>query len=241
MALGYKDTPLIPGTQFHVHDPDRAQPVIVTPGTESSQAAAGLAPSDAISLFNGKNLDGWVSASEGDAKWKVENGCLAVVPKTGDIKTTKKFGDCQLHLEWMAPSVVRGESQGRGNSGVFIMGRYEVQVLDGYDNPTYADGTTGAIYGQTPPLANACRKPGTWQVYDIAWEAPRFADGKLEREAYVTIFLNGVLIQNHTKVQGPTLHRETTSYKKEHGVGSLRLQDHGDLVQFRNIWYREIS
>ncbi|MCS7192748.1 MAG: DUF1080 domain-containing protein [Armatimonadetes bacterium] len=240
---GYDDTPFLPNTNWRVHDSNRPQPTAVWPGWFSTQESAGEPPSDAIILFDGNNLSKWVSVKDGGpARWKVENGYMEVVAGTGDIRTIEEFGDCQLHIEWSAPAEVKGESQGRGNSGVFLMGLYEIQVLDCYENPTYADGTTSAIYGQYPPLVNACRKPGEWQVYDIVWLAPRFdEEGNLVRPAYVTVFHNGVLVHYHTPLFGPTTHRATLPYKPHPPVGPLRLQDHGDPVRFRNIWYRPLK
>ena len=171
--LVYDDTPILPGTSYHVHDGNRPQPRVVTPGT------AGQPPSDAVVLFDGSGLSGWTSVkSVGEAGWKVEDGYMEV-PGTGDIQTRDEFGSCQLHLEFRCPDVVKGDGQGRGNSGVFLMGRYEIQVLDCFENPTYPDGTTGGIYGQCPPLINACRRPGEWQTYDIIWEAPQFEGERL--------------------------------------------------------------
>jgi hypothetical protein len=215
---------------------------VIWPGWFSTQEAPGEPPSDAIILFDGKDLSKWVSVKDGSpARWKVENGYMEVVAGTGDIQTVEEFGDCQLHIEWAAPAEVRGEGQGRGNSGVFLMGRYEIQVLDCYENPTYADGTTAAVYGQYPPLVNACRKPGEWQVYDIIWLAPRFDEnGNLIRPAYVTVFHNGVVVHYHTPLFGPTTHRATLPYQPHPPVGPLRLQDHGDPVRYRNIWYRPL-
>ena len=175
----YDDTPMLPGGKWRVHDGDRPQPRVVDPG--STPDAPGRPPSDAVVLFDGTDLSGWVGR-DGEAQWKVENGYMEVVGGTGNILSREHFGDCQLHLEWAEPAEVRGDSQGRGNSGVFLMDKYEIQVLDGYDNPTYADGQCGAIYGQYPPLVNPCRPPGEWQSYDIVFEAPRWnADGKLEK------------------------------------------------------------
>jgi hypothetical protein len=242
--LGYSDTPVIPGSTYRVHDGTRPQPRIVTTGTESTQDAPGNRPSDAVVLFDGSGLSGWRSAKPdgGPAGWKVENGYMEVVPGTGDIRTEAEFGDCQLHLEFAAPTVVKGEGQGRGNSGVFLMGRYEIQVLDCFNNPTYPDGTTGAVYGQFPPLVNACREPGAWQMYDIIWEAPRWEGDRNVRPARVTVLLNGVVLHHGKEIQGPTSHRQTTSYEKPHApTGPLKLQDHGDLVRFRNIWYRPLT
>ncbi len=241
MSLGYDDTPIIPGTNWHVHDGTRPQPPAVTPGTASTQQAAGAPPSDAVILFDGTDLSGWVGKDGGEAQWKVESGYMEAVPKTGNIQTREHFGDCQLHLEWAAPLAVEGESQGRGNSGVFMMGRYEIQVLDCYDNPTYADGTTGAIYGQFPPLANACRPPGEWQVYDIIWEGPRFESEQLVRPAFVTVILNGIVLHHHTELMGVTSHRVLTTYEVHDPVGPLMLQDHTNPVRFRNIWYRPLK
>ena len=240
--LGYTDTPYIPSSKFRVHDPDRPQPRIVTPGTFSTQSKAGLPPSDAVVLFNGTSLDGWISCRDGSpAKWKLGKGWMQVKPKTGNIRTVTEFGSCQLHVEFRSPTVIKGESQGRGNSGVFLMGLYEVQVLDCYQNPTYADGTTGALYGQFPPLVNASRKPGEWSVYDIIWEAPVFDGDKLVKPAYMTVLLNGLILHHRKELQGPTQHRITASYKPHPAIGPLVLQDHGDLVRFRNIWYRELT
>ena len=239
--VGYDDTPMLPGSKWRVHDGTRPQPRIVTPGTESSQEKQGSPPSDAIVLFDGTDLSKW-DGRDGEAQWKVENGYMEVTPKAGGIQTKEQFGDCQLHIEWAAPAEVKGASQGRGNSGVFLMGKYEMQVLDGYDNLTYADGITAAIYGQYPPLVNACRKPGKWQVYDIFFVAPRFDGDKLVSPAYVTIVHNGVLVHHHQEIMGPTGHKSLASYSPPHPPeGPLMLQDHGDLVRYRNIWMRRIK
>lgn len=233
MSLGYNDTPILRDTPYHVHDGDRPQPKVVTPGNP---------PSDAVVLFDGTNLEGWASGDGSAAKWKVENGFMEVVPGTGNIRTKAEFGDCHLHVEFAAPEVVKGESQGRGNSGIFLLGLYEVQVLDCYNNPTYPDGTTGAIYGQYPPLANACLPPGEWSKYDIIFEAPRFTNGKVVRPGRLTVLLNGVVLHHAVEAQGPTQHRVLASYYPEHPVvGPLELQDHGDLVRFRNIWFRPLN
>ncbi len=236
--LGYSDTPLIPGTNWHVHDGDRPQPRVVTPSSEY-----GAPPSDAVVLFDGSSLDGWVSAGDPAraAEWKLENGYMEVVPGTGDIKSKVEFGSCQLHLEWAEPEVVKGDGQGRGNSGVFLMELYEIQVLDGYRNPTYADGITGAVYGQCPPLVNACREPGRWQCYDIIWQAPAFDGETLLSPASVTVIQNGIVLHHARELQGPTEHRQTASYRPHEPEKSLKLQDHGDLVRFRNIWVRPLT
>jgi hypothetical protein len=236
--LGYTDTPMLPGLPYHVHDPARPHPRVVTPA-----AQVGGAPSDAIVLFDGKDLSQWVStkAAGQPAGWKVENGYFEVVKGTGQIATKEKFGDVQLHIEWASPAMVSGNSQGRGNSGVFLQGRYEIQVLDSYQNPTYADGQASAIYGQWPPLANAARKPGEWQAYDIVFEAPRLDGAKLVKPAFVTVFHNGVLTQNHHEIMGPTMHRELAKYVPQPAEDSLQLQDHGNPVRYRNIWIRRIG
>ncbi|MFA4016758.1 MAG: hypothetical protein RUDDFDWM_001869 [Candidatus Fervidibacterota bacterium] len=240
--IGYDDTPFLPGTRWRVHDGNRPQPPVVRPGTFSTQEKPGEPPSDAIILFDGTDLSKWRSCVDGGpARWKVENGYMEVVPGTGDIETIEQFGDCQLHIEWQAPPESSGEGQARSNSGVFLMGRYEVQVLDCYNNITYPDGTTGAIYGQYPPLVNACRPPGEWQVYDIIWEAPRFDGDRLIRPAYITVLFNGVVIHNHTPLYGRTTHRQLPRYEPHPPIGPLRLQDHGDRVRFRNIWYRPLK
>jgi len=237
-ALGYDDTPVLPGSKYRVHDSTRPQPRVVTSAPAEDPFAP---PSDAVVLFDGSDLSGWESKDGGEAPWKVVNGYMEVVPKTGNIRTKKAFGDCQLHLEFRAPDEIQGESQGRGNSGVFLMGLYEIQVLDCYDNPTYADGTTGGIYGQCPPLVNACRKPGEWQTYDIVWEGPRFDGDKVARPARVTVILNGVLLHHAKEVKGPTQHKRLPEYQPHPEELPLMLQDHGDLVRFRNIWYRPIG
>ncbi len=211
------------------------EPPKVTPGE------AGAPPSDAIVLFDGKSLDEWVAARDGSkAGWTVSDGHMTVKPRTGDIMTKREFGDFQLHIEWRAPSEVSGEGQGRGNSGVFLQGRYEVQVLDNYDNRTYSNGQAGSIYKQSLPLVNACRPPGEWQAYDIIYTAPRFnEDGIRVSPGHVTVLHNGVVVQNHTEIEGTT---EYIGRPKNiaHGKAPLRLQDHGNLVSYRNIWIREL-
>jgi hypothetical protein len=239
--LGYDDTPVLPDSGFKVHDGARPQPKIVRPGRPGAEERPGTPPSDAMVLFGGADLSGWTALDGGEARWNVTDGCMEVAPKTGDIVTREQLGDCHLHLEWATPSLVKGESQGRGNSGVFLMGRYEIQVLDCYDNPTYADGTTAAVYGQYPPLVNACREPGAWQTYDILWEAPRFEGDRLARPARVTVLYNGVVVHYNRELLGLTRHRQLPSYEAHPPTGPLRLQDHGDLVRYRNIWYRPLA
>ncbi|HEY6168661.1 MAG TPA: DUF1080 domain-containing protein [Verrucomicrobiae bacterium] len=236
-SVGYTDTPMLPGGKWHVHDPDRPQPRVVTPATE-----AGQPPSDAVVLFDGKDLSKWRHAKGDDAKWKVENGYVECVAKTGDIFTKEEFGDCQLHIEFATPNPPSGDSQGRGNSGVFLLGLYEFQVLDSYNNRTYADGTAGALYGQVPPLVNPARPPGEWQSYDIIFTAPRFdANGKVTQPAIVTALRNGVLVQDHAAYLGPSGHRNLANYDKTTVIkGPIKLQDHGNPMRFRNIWIRAL-
>jgi len=238
-GVGYTNTPPIRGQKWKVHDKDRPNPPTVTPGATFSNGAP--APSDATVLFDGKDLSHWKSGL-GAAKWKIENGYLEVVPKSGDISTKDEFGDVQLHLEFATPMKVEGESQGRGNSGVFFHNQFEVQVLDSYKNQTYADGQAGGLYGQWPPLVNAIRSPGEWNTYDIIFEAPKFdAAGKLIKPAYVTAFLNGVCVHNRKELNGPTNHQATDPYKPYSGKGNLRLQDHSNPTRFRNIWIRPMG
>jgi hypothetical protein len=226
-------------TRWKIHDLDRPLPPIVTPGTASTQDAPGKPPSDAIVLFDGTALEQWLSNDGSTAKWKVENGYFEVAPKTGNIHTKNSFGDCQLHVEFSAPNPPHGESQGRGNSGVFLMNTYEIQVLDSYDNKTYADGQAAAVYGQYPPLVNASRPPGQWQTYDIVFHGPRFDNsGKLFRPARITVFHNGVLVQDNVEPTGPTEHGERPPYKPGPDKMPLALQDHGQPVRYRNIWIR---
>lgn len=234
--LGYSDTPVLLDSGYHVHDGTRPQPPVVA-------APADAPPSDAVILFDGTTLEGWKNVKDGSpCGWALEQGELAVVPGVGDVQTTLEFGDGQLHLEFMSPQAVKGQGQGRGNSGIFLMGRYEIQVLDNYDNPTYPDGTVGGIYGQTPPKANPIRKPGEWNAFDILWTAPVFnPQQELVSPAYVTVLLNGVVQHNHQVLQGPTQHKELAHYEAHPPKGPLKLQDHGDLVRFRNIWVRKLS
>lgn len=238
--VGYRDTPMLPDGKWHVHDSERPQPKAVTPGTESSQAAPGKAPSDAIVLFDGADLSRWQTAKGGPAGWKVENG-YAQVNGTGNVQTKEEFGDCQLHVEWATPDPPQGGIMDRGNSGVLLMGRYEVQVFESYQAGIYADGQAASIYGQYPALVNACRKPGEWQVFDIVFTAPRFKDGKVETPAYMTVFHNGVLVHNHAEVLGGMTHRALAKYTPHPEKAPLSLQDHGNPVKYRNIWIRPLK
>jgi Domain of Unknown Function (DUF1080) len=228
--------------KWKIHDPDRPLPPVITPGTASTQDKAGSAPSDAVVLFDGKDLSHWVDKDGKPAKWKVQNGYMEVVPGTGNISSRDSFGDCQLHVEFAEPSPAHGESQERGNSGVFLMGLYEIQVLDSYENKTYADGQAAAVYGQYPPLVNASRPPAKWQTYDIIFHGARFAaGGKLLRPARVTVLHNGVLVQDNVEMTGPTAHGERPPYKAGPDKLPLGLQDHEMLVRYRNIWIRELN
>ena len=239
--IGYQDTPIIPGTKWHVHDGERPQPPIVTPGQPSTLEKAGTAPSDAVVLFDGKDLSKWRTAKGEDAGWKVENGYAEVVAKSGDIFTREEFGpDVQVHIEFATPPPV-GDSQGRGNSGIFLFGRYEIQILDSYENPTYPDGQATGIYGYMPPQVNASRKPGEWQMYDIIFDGPRFKDGKLVKPAAATVLHNGVVTQNHTVLIGETPHKQMGKYHEHPEKGPLKLQDHGNPMRFRNIWIRALT
>lgn len=240
---GYTDTPMLPSGKWHVHDPARPAPPVVTPGATFSDGAP--APSDAIVLFDGHDLSQWehgeTANDHGEPKWKVQDGYMEIVPHSGYIHTKQEFKDFQLHLEWAEPAEVQGTSQERGNSGVFLQGVYEVQVLDSYNNPTYADGQCAAQYGQTPPMANSCRPPGQWQTYDIVFKAARFGeDHQLIRPASVTVIQNGVLMHVDHPYLGPTGHKILANYKHEVSSGPLALQDHGNPVRFRNIWIRNI-
>ena len=245
---GYSDTPLLPGGKWRVHDINRPRPRVVTPGTASTQNQAGRPPSDAIVLFNGNDLSNWLARGRGADRgktvapeWKVANGYIETVPRTGSILTKEKFGDMQLHIEWATPRNVRAASQGRGNSGVLIMGLYEIQVLDSYNNVSYADGQAAAIYGQYPPLVNASRKPGEWQSYDIIFEAPRFEGKQLVKAAFASVFHNGVLVHHRQRLMGPMRHKVVTNYEPHEAEGPLLLQSHGNPVRYRNIWARRLD
>jgi hypothetical protein len=239
--IGYKDTPIIPGTQWHVHDGDRPQPKIVTPAEKFSHLAP--APSDAIVLFDGKDLSKWQLGDGAPAKWKVENGYMEVAPKTGSIRTKDKYADFQLHIEFATPANVVGIDQGRGNSGILMNGIYEVQVLDSYNNKTYPDGQAGALYGQSPPLVNASKPPGEWQTYEVIFESPRWdAGGKLVKKANVTVIHNGIILHHKREYLGPTPHRGIGTYDRPTPPEMfIELQDHGNPMRFRNIWIRSIG
>jgi hypothetical protein len=230
-----------------IHDRNRPQPKRVEPGTFSSATQPGKPPADAIVLFDGTeaSLAKWEADTKpgepvSATKWIVKEAAMECVPKSGYIRTKEQFGDCQLHVEWAAPRNVEGDSQGRGNSGIFLMGLCEVQVLDNYNNPTYADGFAASVYGVNPPLANALHPPGEFQVIDIVFRRPIYQRNKVVDPGYVTVFCNGVLVQDHTPLEGPTGHLKRATPGPFPVKGPLKLQDHGNPVRFRNIWYRPL-
>ncbi|MDX5478052.1 MAG: DUF1080 domain-containing protein [Cyclobacteriaceae bacterium] len=215
------------------------EPIVrkVQPGNDNH-----LAPSDAIVFFDGSSLSNFVSSKTGqNPEWTLQNGVMTVAPGKGDIETKLGFGDMQLHIEWSAPTVIKGEGQGRGNSGIFLMSHYEVQVLDSYESRTYSNGQAASIYKQYPPLVNAMKAPGEWNTYDIYFTAPRFnSDGMLVSPARVTVVHNGILVQNNIEIKGPTEYIGIPNYKAHPNELPIKLQDHGDLVSFRNIWVRKL-
>ncbi len=235
---GFTDTPVLPDGKWRVHDAARPAPTVVAPA-----AQPGGAPADAIILFDGTSTDQWQGQR---GAWPVADGAMTVPSRASsggenNLVSKRSFGDVQLHLEFRSPNPPTKASQDRGNSGIWFMQRYELQILDGYRNPTYADGTVGAVYGWKPPLANAARAPGAWQSYDVVFERPRFAaDGKLLRPAYVTAFLNGVLVQNHQAMLGTTIWKKVATYEAHGDAAPIQLQDHDSPVSFRNIWVRPL-
>jgi Domain of Unknown Function (DUF1080). len=233
---------MIMTTAFSQDDPDpkdtevwEPEPEVVTPGNDPHAP-----PSDAILLFDGKNLEHWIGVDGKSPRWTVAEGAMTVVKGTGDIKTKQTFGDIQLHIEWRTPAKVEGEGQGRGNSGIFLSEKYELQILDSYHNRTYSNGQAGSIYKQSIPMVNASKPPGTWQAYDVIFMAPKFnQDGSLASPGRITVLHNGIVIHHNTEIKG------TTEYIGEpkiisHGKGAIRLQDHGNPTSFRNIWVREL-
>jgi len=231
--------------QWEVHDMDRPLPPVVDPGHPGTQEATGQAPSDAIVLFDGTNTDAFQNRAGEPIGWQIDdNGSLVVTPRTtGDAFTRQAFGDMQLHVEWLVPGVEsERRGQNRGNSGIFIMDRYEIQVLDNKDNDTYADGMAGSIYGQKPPLVNAGRGLDQWQTYDIIFRRPHFDDdGNVTQPATVTVLLNGVLVQDHQEILGPTKHHQRTAYEAHADAVPIRFQDHGEPTRYRNMWVRELA
>jgi hypothetical protein len=240
---GYTDTPVIPGQKWKVHDSTRPTPPMVTPG-----AKPGDPPSDAVVLFDGKDLNAWQTPGRGadrgkmlPPRWTIKDGYMFAATRSGDLVSKEKFGDCQIHIEWAAPAEIEGASQWRANSGVLIQSRYEIQVLDSWNNPTYPDGQAGSIYGQWPPMVNASRKPGEWQYYDIAFEAPKWEGDKMVKAPYVTVFHNGVLMHHRQEIIGPMAHREVRKFEPHGPEEPFALQDHDTRTRFRNIWIRRIK
>lgn len=226
---------------YPIHDRNRPQPAVIDPGTASTPDAPGRPPADAVVLFDGHDLSRWQQKDGSAPKWQLGSGYFEVAPGSGYLYTREAFGDCQLHVEFAEPDPPKGEDQGRGNSGVFLHGLYEVQVLDSYRSPTYPDGQAAALYGQFPPLVNASRAPGVWQSYDIIFHGPRFdATGHLTRPARMTVLHNGVLVQDDAELTGPTAHHQRPPYGAQPERLPLALQDHGDPVRYRNIWIREL-
>ena len=237
-SVQYVETPT---GRWMVHDENRPAPPIITPGGRRSSP-----PSDAIVLFNGtqESMANWTDTKKEPSKWVVGDGYMESVKGAGYIQTKQEFGSCQLHVEFATPETVQGSSQGRGNSGMFLQGQYEVQVLDSYENKTYPDGQCGALYGRAVPLVNTCRKPGEWQSYDIVYHRPIFKDGEVVKRATFTVFHNGVLVQDHTELSGGTDWRGSHSispYTPIPDKGPILLQDHGNPVLFRNVWIRELK
>ena len=227
-----------------VHDMNRPQPPRVDPGSPSTQEQPGRPPSDAVVLFDGTpaSLANWESEKHPGqpTEWEVKDGALQCKPGSGYIRTKEMFGDCQLHVEWSAPAKVAGNGQGRGNSGIFLAGGVEVQVLDNFDNPTYADGSAGSVYGVNPPYAEASHGPGKWQVYEIIFRRPVFKDGKMLDSGRLTVLMNGVVLQDSTPLEGGGGHKRRSKDRPYPEAGPLKLQDHGNPVRFRNIWYRPL-
>lgn len=233
---GYKNTPIIPGTPYHVHDNERPQPRIV----QASGAVEVKPPSDALVLFDGKNVDAWASAKGGQAPWEVRDGVM--IAKETDIRSKEEFGALQLHFEWRLPADRKVSGQGGGNSGVFLMGLYEIQILQSHNNKTYPDGQATALYGQLPPLVNATSPQGEWNSYGITFTPPVYEGEKVVTPAKVTVIHNGVVVQNNEPFIGPTTHKKLAAYPPKHPpTGPLRLQFHGDPVEFRNIWVRPLG
>jgi hypothetical protein len=236
--VGYTDTPRLPDG-WRVHDPDREPPAWVDT-THDTGDLLRPPPEDALVLFDGRDLEAWRAEDGGPARWSIVDGALEV-NGTGNVSTREAFGDCELHLEWCTPERVKGDSQARGNSGVFLMGRYEVQVLDSFENRTYADGQAAALYGQSPPRVNASRPPGQWQSYDILFRAPRWEGERLLAPARITVRHNGVLVHADEAFLGATVHRALPAWTPHAAQEPLVLQDHGDPVRYRNLWIRRLD
>jgi hypothetical protein len=228
---GYDDTPFLPDSPWRVHDKERPQAPVVVPGEEP-----GAPPEDAVILFDGTDLSAWASGNEDG----IEDGAINIIA-TGGLATKESFGDCQLHIEWKTPAVADGNSMNWGNSGVFFHDQYELQVIESHDSLIYADGIAGAIYAQTPPLANASRKPGEWQTFDAIFLAPRMEDDEVVEPARMTVFWNSVLVQYHQEIFGDTEHKQAQEYRAPRAEGPITLQQHGSAVRYRNIWVRRIN
>jgi len=243
VKIQYVDTP---SGRWMTHDESRPAPPVITPGTFSSTRRVGQAPSDAVVLFDGteESMKNWTDTKGNPSKWIVSEGYMESVKGAGYIQTKDGFGSCQLHMEFATPATVQGNSQGRGNSGVFLQGEYEIQVLDSYENKTYPDGQCSALYGRSVPLVNACRKPGEWQSYDIVYHSAIFKNGKITRKPTFTIFQNGVLVQDHVALEGGTGWdgpHAISGFKPIPDKGPVQLQDHGNPVRYRNIWIRPLA
>jgi len=232
-VFGYRDTPIQPWSGFHVHDPDRPKPQRVDPGPAPVQPAP--APADALVLFDGKDVSAWEPTD-----WRIIDGCLEAVGHS-QLTTKRQFGSCQLHLEWRAPDPPEGSIMNRGNNGVQLLGFCEVQIFDSYTVKIYADGQAAAVYAQTPPLVDASRSPGQWQIYDILFTAPNFAAGKLTQPARITMLFNGVLVHLHQEIYGTTRHAELAAYDGVQEQGPLVLLGHNNPVRFRSIWIRPLD
>lgn len=221
-----------------MYDKKGLQPPIIKPVPQAGEL---LPPSDAIILFDGSDLSEWVGEKNNKAQWKIEKGYMEVVKDAGNIRTKQEFGSCQLHIEWSTPLEITGNGQDRGNSGVYLMSRYEIQVLDSYNNQTYPTGMAAAIYGQNPPLVNASHAPGNWQSYDIIFHRPIFKDNRVVKPANVTVFQNGILVQDNFEIMGPTVFKKMPMYQVHPDKQPIMLQDHENPVRFRNIWIRELK
>jgi hypothetical protein len=242
--IEYVDTP---SGRWMVHDENRPAPPVITPGTFSSTRRVGQAPSDAVVLFDGTeaSMKNWTDTKGNPSKWVVGEGYMESVKGAGYIQSKESFGSCQLHVEFATPEKVSGTSQGRGNSGVFLQGEFEIQVLDSYENKTYPDGQCAALYGRSVPLVNACRKPGEWQAYDIVFHRAHFGkDGKIVTKPTFTVFQNGVLVQDHVTLEGGTQWNGPHAISPFRAIpdkGPIQLQDHGNPVRYRNIWVRPLQ
>jgi hypothetical protein len=235
-GYGYDDTPLLPNSPWRVHDRKRPQPPMVAPGSAGLDPQAATPPASAVVLFNGKDLSQWESGNEKG----IEEGVINIA-KTGELRTRRHFGDCQLHIEWATPAVPDGGAMNWGNSGVLFLGLYELQIIESHDSRIYADGIAGSLYGQFPPLVNPSRKPGQWQCFDAVFTAPRFDGDKLKEPAYFTVFWNGVLVHDHQASLGPMKHRVLPTYDSKVAKGPLVLQFHNSAVRYRNIWVRPLG